>query len=341
MTSMQAGQDKLIHMAKIISVGRIATSTLLSGGVINHGSIGGYISDATRRSLGMGLSELTDGQVQYFSKDAKVLKRAAIQMASQLAYGTLRSYPRYLKYWEQKVRDKYLQEKSQTSLANKSGQYSLLIKEQQDVATKKNYTDSIVGRVVSDYLELSISTEGNYYDTQSGKIEQNTKYGLVTFVDLQPKLQISSKNNIVLTTVQGRDYSRKEFISGGDFEISISGKITSKYPEIYPEAEVSKFLKLMQYKGVVNCDNTILRQFNISQLIVQSYSFPTSEYRNIQPYTLTCVAVEPSEAVELKIADQEKVDVAIEHYNKWIKLVKFGTEAVDPASLLKLSKLWL
>ncbi|MCS3085438.1 hypothetical protein NXW09_29590 [Bacteroides ovatus] len=31
--------------------------------------------------------------------------------------------PRYLKYWEQQVRDKYLQTQSQSSLANKTGQY--------------------------------------------------------------------------------------------------------------------------------------------------------------------------------------------------------------------------
>jgi hypothetical protein len=35
------------------------------------------------------------------------------------------------------------------------------------------------------------------------------------------------------------------------------------------------------------------------------------------------VAVEPSEAVELKIAREEKVDEAIKHTNKWIKIVKF------------------
>jgi hypothetical protein len=190
-------------------------------------------------------------------------------------------------------------------------------------------------------LELSITSEGCYFDSKTGKIESNTNYGLVVFVDLQPQVQVSSKNNIVLTTVQGRDYTRKEFISGGDLEISITGNITSKYPDIYPEAGVSKFLKLMQYKGVINCENTILRQFNISQLIIQNFSFTSSDCRNIQPYTISCVAVEPSEAIELKLAKEEQVDVAIKHTNKWIKLVKFGTQVVDPSSLLKISRLWI
>ena len=112
---------------------QIAASTLLSGGILNHGSLGGYISNATRLALGMGLAELQDGQVHYFSRHHDLLKRAAIQVASQTAYGLLRSYPRYLKYWEQQVRDKYLQTQSQSSLANKTGQYYQLIRERQSL----------------------------------------------------------------------------------------------------------------------------------------------------------------------------------------------------------------
>lgn len=325
-------------MSRILDIGK---SVLLSGGIINHGNLEGYISDGARRALGMGASQFQDGQVHYFSKNKEILKRAAIQTVSQLAYGTLRSYPRYLKYLEQKQIDKYLQTKSQTSIANKSGQYYKLISEQQAVAEKKKYTDSVVGHVIKDYLELKISEEGVYFDSQSGKVEPNSKYGLVSFVDLQPQVQISSKNNILLTTVQGRDYSRKELISGGDLEINISGKITSKYPEVYPESEVNKFIKIIRYKGVIDCDNTILRQFNISRLIILNYTFPSSEYRNIQPYTISCVAVEPSEAVELKLAEQEKVDGSIADKNKWIKIARIGTQIVDPSSLLKLTKLWI
>ncbi|MCO7113858.1 DUF6046 domain-containing protein [Bacteroides uniformis] len=221
---------------------QIAASTLLSGGILNHGSLGGYISNATRLALGMGLAELQDGQVHYFSRHHDLLKRAAIQVASQTAYGLLRSYPRYLKYWEQQVRDKYLQTQSQSSLANKTGQYYQLIGEQQAVAQKKNHIDSIVGRTVADFLELSISEEGKYYDNSECKVLPNSRYGLVTFVDLGPQVQVSSRNNILLTRVQGRDYTRKEYISGGDLEITINGKITSKYPDVYPEAEVSKFI---------------------------------------------------------------------------------------------------
>lgn len=322
----------------IINMG---VGTLLSGGIISHGTAEGYVSNIARKSLGLGLSEFQDGSVKYFSKDKEILKRAAVQTASQLAYGMLRSYPRYIKYWEQVERDKYLKNKSQTSRANANGQYRQLIDRQQALAEEKKYADTIVGEIVKDYLELEIPREGTYYDYQSGKVEQNSKYGLVKFADLQPVVQVSSKNNILLTTVQGRDYTRKELVSGGDLEISISGKITSKYPDVYPEAEVSKLLKLMQYRGVINCDNTILRQFKITRLIVLTYSLNPSDCRNVQPYTLTCVAVEPSEAVELKIAGQEEVDRSISDVNKWLRFVRFGTRVIDPSSLIQFTKQWI
>ncbi len=319
----------------------LAKATLLSGGIVSHGSVSGYISDSARRALGIGLAHFQDGAVHYFGKDSQILKRALIQRTHQLAYGALRSYPRFLRYWEQVERNKHLENVSKSSIRNKTGQYFQLIKEQKATAVSKGYADTIVGNIVKDYLELEISKEGNYYDIKTKKVEPNSQYGLVTFVDLQPVIQVNSKNNIVMTTVQGRDYTRKEYISGGDLEITINGKITSKYAEVYPDTEVSKFLKIMQYKGVLNCDNTMLRQFNIKQLIILSYSLPAPEYRNIQPYVINCVAVEPSESVEIKIREQEVVDDSIARTNKWIKLVKFGTEVVDPSSLLKISRLWI
>ena len=42
---------------------QIASSTLLSGGILGNGSIGSYISNSARLAMGMGLAELQDGQV--------------------------------------------------------------------------------------------------------------------------------------------------------------------------------------------------------------------------------------------------------------------------------------
>lgn len=330
---------------------KIAASTLLSGGLVNNGSAFGYMTDQARRALGLARATLEDGTVQYFSKDKEILKRATLQAASQAAYGTLRSYPRYIKYIEQRDRDKKLKE-SNTSIANENGQYYRLIEDGKQIAKTKGYADSIVGNLVQDYLELKISgkkTESYKvkYDSSGNKIVSgNPNYVLttedLTFVDLQPLVHVSSRNNIILTQVQGRNASRKEFISGGDYEITINGKIVSKYPDVYPEAEVSKFIAMTQHIGVIDCDNTILRQYNISQLIILSHTLaPVEGCRNVQPYTLQAVAVEPSDAVEVKLAEEEFAEQALKENNQWIKAVKFGADVVDPASLLKITQKWL
>jgi hypothetical protein len=297
-----------------------------------------YISNAERISSAGAYSSRRDGTVGYLAKGQdKFIERALIQTTSQIMYGFLRSYNRYLLYYEQKLRDEHIKANSDSSLANPSGKYSQLIKDQMPVRKEKKYTDTIVGRVVQDYLELGVPESGQYYDQKTGQLEDISKYGALAFVDLGPQVQISSKNNIVLTTVQGRDFTRKELISGGDYEITINGMITSKYPDIYPDVEVSKFLKLMQFRGVLTCDNTILRQFGITNLIVLNFSLGTTQCRNIQPYTLSCVAVEPPEPVTVKTGIEERVDVAVKHTNKWLKWIRLGAQTVDPSSLLKLS----
>ena len=102
-------------MSRLWNIGK---SILLSGGIINNGSLGGYIGNATRKALGMGLSELQDGKVHYFSKNTEILKRAGIQLALQLAYGELRSYPRVSQSWEQRERDHILQNLYTKSISN-------------------------------------------------------------------------------------------------------------------------------------------------------------------------------------------------------------------------------
>lgn len=348
----------------------MGTSTLLGGGSVG---VNQYTTDMARRALGLAYASNKDGRVQYFSRNKDTIKRAAIQTVSQASYGLLRSYPRYIKYYENKRREQQLATNN-TSLANKNGEYYklrqkqlgfdvtetfgsldnannlVLIASKSVVSTEKIQKDAIVGNIFVDFLRLSVlksdysktysSSKTSFKDAFNTSIEVDK----VEFIDLHAKVNVTSKNNIVQTVVQGRDFSRKQFISGGDIEITVNGKVASKYPDIYPESEVSKLIKLLQYKGVVKCSHTVLNQFNISQLIILSYSMPTSDTaRNIQDYSFTCVAVEPDTPVELKLADQEQAEIAIAQENaatKWIKLAKYGSQILDPVVLLNATRVW-
>ena len=120
------------------------------------------------------------------------------------------------------------------------------------------------------------------------------------FLDLGAIVQAQSSNNLVLTKVQGRDYSRKELISGGDINFTVTGKIVSNYPDVYPYAEVSKFITLMQHKGVIQVFNLMFQQFNVTQILIKDFNMGQNEgFKNVQPYSFTCVAVEPDDAVNV------------------------------------------
>jgi len=120
------------------------------------------------------------------------------------------------------------------------------------------------------------------------------------FLDLGPMVQVQSGNNVVLTKVQGRDYSRKELISGGDVNFTVTGKIMSNYPDVYPYSMVSKFITLMQHKGVLHVSNLLFQQFNVNQIVIKDFQMGQNEgFKNVQPYSFTCVGVEPDEVVKV------------------------------------------
>lgn len=159
--------------------------------------------------------------------------------------------------------------------------------------------------------DISFVLENNYYDAPDLNKEERLNIqtgGLVgtrTFttntlchIDLLAQVTSSSSKNLVQTKVQGRDFTRKELISGGDIVFNISGKLVGKMGE-YPSDAVKKLIQLSQYKGVVKVNNFIFDQYNVREVIITSMNLGQIENYNEQPYTMECVAVEPDDAVKL------------------------------------------
>lgn len=145
----------------------------------------------------------------------------------------------------------------------------------------------------------------------------------VCFIDLNPDIAIQSSKNIVMTTVQGRDYTRKELVSGGDLNFTVTGEIVSNEEGVYPENDVKKFIQIMQYGGVVNVNHFQFKQFNVDKIIIKDFNMQNQEFKNIQPYTFTCVAVEPDEDVVVK-SDTIAVinrEIEVSPMSKWYKLI--------------------
>ena len=110
-------------------------------------------------------------------------------------------------------------------------------------------------------------------------------------------VSISRSKNIVITEVQGRDSSVKEFINNGDYDISVSGLICRNGIG-YPKESVKEFEKFMVAKTSIKIVHEKLNLFGIYELVIMDYDVPNSPLMNVQPYSFTAVSETP---IELRI----------------------------------------
>lgn len=110
-------------------------------------------------------------------------------------------------------------------------------------------------------------------------------------------LKISRSKEIVVTKVQGRDSTIKEFISNGDWEVSVTGLIANKGVG-YPKREVKQFAEYLKAKRPLKIIHEKLNMLGIHELVITAYDLPESDFMNIQPYSFTALS---ETAIELRI----------------------------------------
>lgn len=160
-------------------------------------------------------------------------------------------------------------------------------------------------------------------DATPNKVNTNT----LVWYDTTALITVNSDKNLIATRVQGRDYSRKELVSNGDIRFSVSGQITSGKPDIYPAEEIQKFIKCMQYKGIVRINNQILDQFGISHIVIENFSItPREGYKALQTYTFSAIGLQPEKEIEIS---EDTVEIltpeamaAEDDSSEWLKMLK-------------------
>lgn len=266
-----------------------------------------------------------NGRLVYRCNGDSIFVRALKQSTFQFAYASLRNlYPTIVRDIENKAYRKRVDGKTE--------RYRQLIKDNVVVEEKEKFYDAL-GREVKDFLVMRI--EGNrllksrdveYLDANGDSFKADG-YQVVSelrFVDIHAIVSVNSNHNVVLTKVQGRDFSRKEFVSGGDLNITVNGKIVADFPDIYPKEEVEKFVEFMQHKGIIQVSNTLLARHGVKEILVLSYSMNQVEgCRNVQPYSFTCVGIEPDERV---VADSEVIrraneQIGVNKKDKWVDMM--------------------
>ena len=287
-------------------------------------------------------SKLANGLNWRIRKDTSPLvyknnryKSVVVHAAKQLLMSELQGelnklIPKFKKHYEDSLREVVLKQQS----ANRQ----TLIKDQQTQAEKWGQVETsdghtiiardAYGTAVKEALMLyyegedTIRVIDNAATTNGGK-EQVFDTKTVCHIDLSPQVSVSSSKNIVMTQVQGRDYTRKELVSGGDLQFSVSGNIVSNEMGVYPTNAVKKFVKVMEYNGILKVNFMMFEPFGVTQVIVKNYSLGQQTYKNIQPYSFDCVAVETDDEIRVT-TDTISVlnkELTLSPMNKWYKLI--------------------
>lgn len=156
----------------------------------------------------------------------------------------------------------------------------------------------------------------------------------LVWYDTTALITINSDKNMVVSRVQGRDYSRKELVSNGDIKFSVTGQITSRMPDVYPAEEIKKFIKVMQYKGIVKINNQVLDQFGIEYIVITDFSIsPKEGYKSLQNYTFNALGLQPEKEIEItqdtiSIIPQAIVSDSGDSDNGWKDMLKNQLEGL-------------
>jgi hypothetical protein len=110
-------------------------------------------------------------------------------------------------------------------------------------------------------------------------------------------INVQQQKNIIKTAIQGRNGTVKEYISDGDCQVTLKGRISSNKPDVFPEAGVSNLVDVLQLPEALEIESEYLRFcFGIYMLVVESYSMQRREgMSSEQEYEIKCVSHLPVE----------------------------------------------
>jgi hypothetical protein len=113
-------------------------------------------------------------------------------------------------------------------------------------------------------------------------------------------LEVSQTRNIVTTAVQGRNGTVKEYISDGDYQISVNGVISTKYNNVAPFesdiAYVNSIFSMLKANVSVPVACNFLDMFQINSMVIMDYKLNQIEgARNTIGFSMNCLSDEPFE----------------------------------------------
>ena len=136
-------------------------------------------------------------------------------------------------------------------------------------------------------------------------------------------MSVTQTKNIVKTAIKGRNGTIKEFISDGDYEINITGKLSGQYIpkkgnwealDDYPEDAIKRLVQLCKIPAPLPVASNFFEPYGIDNVVINDYSFPQREgYRKEQTFTINMSSDDDVflEFSESDINDAEKLSTIL------------------------------
>lgn len=108
---------------------------------------------------------------------------------------------------------------------------------------------------------------------------------------------VSRERRIVSTALTGRNGTVKEYINDGDWSVSLvvgvqgvdeSGRIV----DAYPSESLRRLRTLLEIRGALEVHSEFLRVFDITRLVIRSYSASQTTDQNYQAVSISAVSDE-------------------------------------------------
>lgn len=163
---------------------------------------------------------------------------------------------------------------------------------------------------------------GNFFELDDIKQENAIPYpddeGATGFGLIIPAaiLEVSQSKNIITTSMQGRNGTVKEFVSDGDFAITLTGVIIGRNEDgevkdignVYPFDDVQKLVTICKVPTPISVVSTFLGAvFGINEVVITDYNIPQREAsRDMQPFQISMLSDVPIELNELKVTQLSK-----------------------------------
>jgi len=166
---------------------------------------------------------------------------------------------------------------------------------------------------LADQAELTSYLGTPIYDTVSlgfiNKKDRNNyidEFGNTVYFEpirlVEVLVNIQLTKNIVTTPIAGRDGTVKQYISNGDYMITINGRVSGQYNPNNDEfretnsifqfqQSIDKLVNVCNIGYAIPITSRFLERFFINKVVITDYSMPQIEgVRNYQPFTINMLS---------------------------------------------------